>query len=193
MSLSGKPLLLVKHQMIAPKAEQSQSGWVTLSKSQCKRAHSSSTGFSCGEFNALGMTRFFSLAKQSFSLKCDKFMAAYNVFGQLQDSAFDVEFGLADIQGNTFETLTGKPFLDLRPKPIEVREENETVFLLLCRGRNMFGTILVCVTKNMSFICCSQARRFRPASSQDLCSGRTSSPQTQLSPSAASQCPLLKR
>ena len=53
-------------------------------------------------------------------MKCDKFMAAYNVFGQLQDSAFDVEFGLADIQGNTFETLTGKPFLDLRPRPTEV-------------------------------------------------------------------------
>ena len=55
-------------------------------------------------------------------MKCDKFMAAYNVFGQLQDSAFDVEFGLADIQGNTFETLTGKPFLDLRPRPTEVSD-----------------------------------------------------------------------
>jgi len=78
---------------------------------------------SCGEFNALGMTRFFSMASQSFSMKCDKFMAAYNVFGQLQDSAFDVEFGLADIQGNTFETLTGKPFLDLRPRPTEPSSE----------------------------------------------------------------------
>ena len=66
------------------------------------------------------MTRFFSMASQSFCMKCDKFMAAYNVFGQLQDSAFDVQFGLADIQGNTFETLTGKPFLDLRPRPTEV-------------------------------------------------------------------------
>ena len=83
---------------------------------------SSSPFGSCGEFNALGMTRFFSMASQSFSMKCDKFMAAYNVFGQLQDSAFDVEFGLADIQGNTFETLTGKPFLDLRPRPTEVSD-----------------------------------------------------------------------
>ena len=72
------------------------------------------------------MTRFFSMASQSFSMKCDKFMAAYNVFGQLQDSAFDVEFGLADIQGNTFETLTGKPFLDLRPRPTEVSRSCQT-------------------------------------------------------------------
>jgi hypothetical protein len=69
----------------------------------------------CSEFNALGMSRFFSLASQAISMRCDKFMLAYNMFAQLQDSAFDVEYGLADIQGNTFETLTGKPFLDLRP------------------------------------------------------------------------------
>lgn len=70
---------------------------------------------SCGEFNALGMTRFFSLATRGLYLKCDKFMLAYNVFVSVHDSSFDVKFGFADIQGNTFDSMIGKPFMALRP------------------------------------------------------------------------------
>ena len=88
------------------------------------------------------MTRFFSMASQSFSMKCDKFMAAYNVFGQLQDSAFDVEFGLADIQGNTFETLTGKPFLDLRPRPTEVSRSCQPNKICICSILVTFCNVL---------------------------------------------------
>ena len=69
----------------------------------------------CNEFNALGESRFFSLASQAFHMKCQKFMLAYNTFDNLQDSSMGVRYGVADIQGNTFEKLTGKPFVDLRP------------------------------------------------------------------------------
>jgi len=33
-----------------------------------------------------------------------------------------VRFGLADIQGNSFEKLTGKPFVDLKPKNSQVNK-----------------------------------------------------------------------
>ena len=33
----------------------------------------------------------------------------------LMDSSLGVRYGVADIQGNTFEKLTGKPFVDMRP------------------------------------------------------------------------------
>lgn len=69
----------------------------------------------CGEFNILAMTKFTSLAAHAIKAKCDKFSVAYNWFGQLHDSSFDVEFGLCDIQGNTFNSLQGKPFLSLTP------------------------------------------------------------------------------
>ena len=42
-------------------------------------------------------------------------MLAYNTFDNLQDSSLGVAFGFADIQGNTFEKLIGKPFVDFRP------------------------------------------------------------------------------
>lgn len=70
----------------------------------------------CREFNILGMTHFNTLAAHAIKVKCDKFSLAYNWFGNLHDSSFDVEFGLCDIQGNTFNTLQGKPFLSLAPQ-----------------------------------------------------------------------------
>ena len=69
----------------------------------------------CQEFNVLGMSHFTSLAAHAIKVKCDKFSLAYNWLGHLQDSSLDVEFGLCDIQGNTFHSLGGKPFLHLRP------------------------------------------------------------------------------
>jgi len=69
----------------------------------------------CREFNILGMTQFSSLAAHAIKVKADKFSLAYNWFGHLHDSSFDVEFGLCDIQGNTFRSLQGKPFLSLTP------------------------------------------------------------------------------
>ena len=69
----------------------------------------------CREFNILGMTHFKSLASHAIKVKCDKFSLAYNWFGHLHDSSFDVEFGLCDIQGNTFYSLAGKPFTSLKP------------------------------------------------------------------------------
>merc|ERR1719410_2268777 len=69
----------------------------------------------CREFNILGMTQFSSLGSHAIKAKCDKFSLAYNWFGHLHDSSFDVEFGLCDIQGNTFRSLQGKPFLSLTP------------------------------------------------------------------------------
>lgn len=70
---------------------------------------------SCGDFNVLGISRFFSLASQAIHIRCSKVMLAYNVFVNLHDSSFDIRFGLADIQGNTFETIKGMPFVNLRP------------------------------------------------------------------------------
>ena len=52
-----------------------------------------------------------SLAGHAVSVTCEKFSLAYNWFGQLSDSSLDVEFGLCDIQGNTFHSMQGKPFL----------------------------------------------------------------------------------
>ena len=71
----------------------------------------------CKEFNVLGMTQFTTLAAHAIKVKCDKFSLAYNWFGHLHDSSFDVEFGLCDIQGNTFYSLAGRPFLSLRRAP----------------------------------------------------------------------------
>ena len=68
----------------------------------------------CQQFNVLGMTHFSSVASHGIKLACDKFSLAYNWFGHLHDSSFDVEYGLCDIQGNTFYTLSGKPFLSLK-------------------------------------------------------------------------------
>jgi len=69
----------------------------------------------CDEFNALGQSRFFSLASQAFHMKCKRFMLVQNTFDNLMDSSLGVRYGVADIQGNTFEKLTGKPFVDMRP------------------------------------------------------------------------------
>jgi len=69
----------------------------------------------CDEFNALGQSRFFSLASQAFHMKCKRFMLVQNTFDNLMDSSLGVTYGVADIQGNTFEKLTGKPFVDMRP------------------------------------------------------------------------------
>ena len=69
----------------------------------------------CREFNILGMTHFKSLAAHAIKVRCEKFSIAYNWFGHLHDSSFDIEFGLCDIQGNNFYSLAGKPFLSLKP------------------------------------------------------------------------------
>ena len=68
---------------------------------------------SCVELNVLGGSQFLSLASRAIKAKCDKMTVAYNRFNIVQDSSLDVQCGLCDIQGNTFESLAGKPFLDL--------------------------------------------------------------------------------
>jgi len=73
----------------------------------------------CGEFNILGMTHFGNLVSHAIKAKCDKFSMAYNWFGNVHDSSFEVEYGLCDIQGNTFISIGGKPFLDLKPMDAE--------------------------------------------------------------------------
>merc|ERR1719458_2094615 len=73
----------------------------------------------CREFNVLGMTHFGSLAAHAIKVSCDKFSLAYNWFGRIHDSSFEVEYGLCDIQGNTFISIGGKPFLDLKPMDAE--------------------------------------------------------------------------
>lgn len=85
----------------------------------------------CGEFNVLGMTHFSSLAAHAIKARCHKFSLAYNWFGHLHDSSFEVEYGLSDIQGNTFVSLGGKPFLDLRPIPAgELLVEGESAGIM---------------------------------------------------------------
>jgi len=69
----------------------------------------------CIEFNALAKSRFFSLASQAMHMKCNKFMLTDNTFDNLHDSSLGLTYGLLDVQGNTFEKLTGKPFVDMRP------------------------------------------------------------------------------
>merc|ERR1711892_339465 len=95
----------------------------------------------CKEFNILGMTTFGSLAAHALKLKCDKFSLAYNWFGHLHDSSFDVEYGLCDVQGNTFNSLAGKPFLNL--KPVESTEQlgaNEIAMTGLVFRENKFAS-----------------------------------------------------
>ena len=48
-------------------------------------------------------------------MKCNKFMLTDNTFDNLHDSSLGLTYGLLDVQGNTFEKLTGKPFVDMRP------------------------------------------------------------------------------
>merc|ERR1711892_1277416 len=80
----------------------------------------------CKEFNVLGMTHFASLAAHAIKVKCDKFSLAYNWFGHLHDSSLDVEYGLCDVQGNTFNSLGGKPFLNMKPsQSSQLVETNE--------------------------------------------------------------------
>merc|ERR1711892_199322 len=80
----------------------------------------------CKEFNVLGMTHFASLAAHAIKVKCDKFSLAYNWFGHLHDSSLHVEYGLCDVQGNTFNSLGGKPFLNMKPiQSSQLVETNE--------------------------------------------------------------------
>ena len=97
----------------------------------------------CKEFNVLGMTHFSSLAAHAIKLRCDKFSLAYNWFGQLHDSSLDVEFGLCDIQGNTFHSLQGKPFLSLSPQfslQTKGTAENEIAMAGLVFRENQFSS-----------------------------------------------------
>merc|ERR1712066_408812 len=95
----------------------------------------------CREFNVLGMTHFSSLAAHAIKVKCDKFSLAYNWFGRLQDSSFNVEYGLCDVQGNTFLTLEGKPFKDMNPRFTVGQEEgNEIAMLGLVFRENKFAS-----------------------------------------------------
>ena len=59
--------------------------------------------------------RFYALASRAFHMKCNRIQLTNNIFSNLQDASLSVTYGMADIQGNTFEKLTGKPFVDLRP------------------------------------------------------------------------------
>lgn len=94
----------------------------------------------CREFNVLGMTHFGSLAAHAIKVRCDKFSLAYNWFGRLHDSSFEVEYGLCDIQGNTFSSLGGKPFLSLQPLPAEqVSGPSEIAMSGLVFRENMFA------------------------------------------------------
>jgi len=94
----------------------------------------------CREFNVLGMTHFGSLAAHAIKVSCDKFSLAYNWFGRLHDSSFEVEYGLCDIQGNTFNSLGGKPFLALQPLPPEqVSGPNEIAMSGLVFRENKFA------------------------------------------------------
>ena len=89
----------------------------------------------------LGMTTFGSLAAHAIKVKCDKFSLAYNWFGHLHDSSFDVEYGLCDIQGNTFVSLGGKPFLNMRPRfVLEQEKPNEIVMMGLVFRENKFAS-----------------------------------------------------
>ncbi len=65
--------------------------------------------------------RFYSLSGQAWHLRCSRLMVADNVFVSAQDASFDVRFGFADFQGNTFLGLTGRPFAKLRPAEPKVR------------------------------------------------------------------------
>jgi len=69
----------------------------------------------CNSFSILGGSRLYSLATNAFELECNKFMLAYNTFDSLLDASLNVKSGLIDVQGNTFESLTGKPFISLEP------------------------------------------------------------------------------
>jgi len=75
------------------------------------------------------MTHFASLAAHAIKARCEKFSMAYNWFGNIHDSAFEVEYVLADIQGNTFNSLGGNPFLDLKPIPPESGKKQLTGFV----------------------------------------------------------------
>ena len=55
-----------------------------------------------------------------------RFYFAYS----LLDASLNVKSGLIDVQGNTFESLTGKPFISLEPATSNVFE-NKNILLFL--------------------------------------------------------------
>lgn len=69
----------------------------------------------CDAFSILRGSRFYSLARNAFEFQCNTFMLAYNTFDSLHEASLNVKSGLIDIQGNTFESFTGKPFYSLEP------------------------------------------------------------------------------
>ena len=74
-------------------------------------------------------------------MKCAKFSLVYNWVGHIHDSSFDVEYGLCDVQGNTFNSLAGKPFLDMKPsQAAEQLGTNEIAMTGLVFRENKFAS-----------------------------------------------------
>eukprot|EP00096_Caligus_rogercresseyi_P007285 TRINITY_DN25103_c0_g1_i1.p1 TRINITY_DN25103_c0_g1~~TRINITY_DN25103_c0_g1_i1.p1 ORF type:complete len:423 (-),score=109.21 TRINITY_DN25103_c0_g1_i1:42-1256(-) len=68
----------------------------------------------CHEFRATDRTAFLSLSSHAFYMSCQNFILLQNDFGSLQDSSLNVSYRYAEIRKNTFESISGKPFMNLR-------------------------------------------------------------------------------
>jgi len=73
----------------------------------------------CDSFSILGGSRLYSLGTNALELRCNKFMLGYNTFDSLLDASLNVKSGVIDIQGNTFESFTGKPFINLETVSVQ--------------------------------------------------------------------------
>ena len=74
-------------------------------------------------------------------MKCAKFSLVYNWFGHLHYCSFDVEYGLYDVHGNTFNSLAGKPFLNMKPtQAAEQLGTNEIAMTGLVFRENKFAS-----------------------------------------------------
>ena len=79
-------------------------------------------------------------------MKCKRFMLVQNTFDNLMDSSLGVRYGVADIQGNTFEKLTGKPFVDMRPM-IETVSTYWSNFSIAFNPKKFFFAVVIIKTK----------------------------------------------
>ncbi|XP_040568110.1 uncharacterized protein [Lepeophtheirus salmonis] len=68
----------------------------------------------CHEFRSTEKTQYFSLSSHALFMSCQNFLLLRNVFGSLHDASMNVSYRYAEIRKNTFETITGKPFINLR-------------------------------------------------------------------------------
>ena len=87
--------------------------------------------------------RIYSLASHAVHVRCSRLLLTGNVFVEMQDASLDVEFGFGDVQNNTFLTLNGRPFENLRP----AQKEEVSLYVLSIMMMMMMTMMMFAVNR----------------------------------------------